>query len=216
MFRITFIGTIHNEIGKCNADELCKILKSIKPDVVFLEAIESTYSKYHRMIFNNFGVFHKKLEIKTLQKYDIIADFEYVPVLDHGIDTSFDERTKLICQDGRYRDLIDNFNLLAKEQGFEFINSVEGIKRHEQMRKLGDEIVNDDKINENFYRKFDQYENSMLENIFSYSLDHRFENAVFLCGNGHIHSIKNKLKSLKKKEKTFLNWSFYGDEKLHY
>ena len=32
---ITFISTVHKEIGKCNADELCSILVKERPDVVF-------------------------------------------------------------------------------------------------------------------------------------------------------------------------------------
>lgn len=65
MHSITFISTIHKQIGKCNADELCKILEKITPEVVFLEALEDTYSEYQQDIFLNFGVFHEKLEIRA-------------------------------------------------------------------------------------------------------------------------------------------------------
>ena len=64
MASITFISTVHKKIGKCSAEELCKILEKITPDIIFLEALEDTYSKYHQNTFSNFGVFHEKLEIK--------------------------------------------------------------------------------------------------------------------------------------------------------
>lgn len=82
MHNITFISTVHVEIGKCNADELCKILEKVSLDVIFLEALEDTYSKYQQNIFSLFGVEHKKLEIRAIQKYSIISQFEYVPVLE--------------------------------------------------------------------------------------------------------------------------------------
>jgi hypothetical protein len=46
MHNITFISTIHKEIGKCNAEELYKIIKKLNPEVIFLEAVDETYSNY--------------------------------------------------------------------------------------------------------------------------------------------------------------------------
>ena len=37
MFNIVLISTEHREFGNCNSDELCKILESINPDVIFEE-----------------------------------------------------------------------------------------------------------------------------------------------------------------------------------
>lgn len=37
MYNITLIATIHSENGKCNSEELHKILENIKPDVIFDE-----------------------------------------------------------------------------------------------------------------------------------------------------------------------------------
>jgi hypothetical protein len=46
MPNITFISTIHEEIGKCNAEELYKIIEKLSPGVIFLEAVDETYSDY--------------------------------------------------------------------------------------------------------------------------------------------------------------------------
>lgn len=46
MHHITFISTIHAEIGKYNAEELYKIIEKLKPGIIFLEAVDETYSEY--------------------------------------------------------------------------------------------------------------------------------------------------------------------------
>ena len=56
MHNIIFISTIHKEIGKCNADELCKIIETLKPEVIFLEAVDETYSAYENHLFSLKGL----------------------------------------------------------------------------------------------------------------------------------------------------------------
>ena len=47
MHNVTLISTEHRENGKCNPDELHKILESINPNVIFEEeANDDTYKKY--------------------------------------------------------------------------------------------------------------------------------------------------------------------------
>jgi hypothetical protein len=92
MYHITFISTTHKENGHCNANELCSIIEQLAPDVVFLEALRDTYSKYEQYLFSEYGVFHKKLEIETLQKYCYKSSFEYVPLLDNGMSEAFDKK----------------------------------------------------------------------------------------------------------------------------
>ena len=90
MNTITFISTVHEKHGKCDSSELCAILSAIKPDVIFLEALESTYSNYHQNTFNNFGVYHHKLELAAIQKFSKMFPIKYVPVLESGLHDSFD------------------------------------------------------------------------------------------------------------------------------
>ena len=79
---ITLISTVHKEIGKCNSEELSKIIESLNPVVIFLEANENSYSKYHDLLLSQFGVYQERLEIKALQIYSQNHTFKYVPVLD--------------------------------------------------------------------------------------------------------------------------------------
>jgi hypothetical protein len=211
MHKITLISTIHKKIGKCNTDELCEILEKITPDVIFLEALEDTYSKYQQNTFSSFGVFHQKLEIRAIQKYRKISSFEYVPVLEKEMPKSFDKKFNIVCQNLQYQKMLDYFNSLASLKGFDFLNSKEGMELHNEIRKIGDQILNDKELNEMFYNDIDEYENSMLSNIYEYCMNNKFMNAVFMCGDAHRYNIINKIETYNCKEKLDINWHIYGN-----
>jgi len=210
MHNLTFISTVHKKNGKCNADELCKILEKINPDVVFLEALEDTYSNYQQYVFSNFGVFHEQLEIRAIQKYSSISQFEYIPVLGKGLSNSFNEKFNLICQNVHFQKMLENFNSLANVKGFDFLNSVESVNLHEEMRTYGDNILMDNELIKTFNNDIDKYENSMLSNIYSYCMNNKFKNAVFMCGNAHRQSIIDKIETHKNKEGIDFSWIIYG------
>jgi len=60
MYQITFLSTIHKEIGKCNADELCSILNEIKPEVIFLKHLIILIQTMKSICFPHFINFIKK------------------------------------------------------------------------------------------------------------------------------------------------------------
>jgi hypothetical protein len=136
MYNITLIGTVHEERGKCNADELCDIIEKTSPEVIFLEALENTYSDYGKSKFSSFGIFHKKLEINAIQKYGLNTSFKYIPVLDDELPDSFDKKYGIVCGKRELQDLIDDFDSLVAKRGFEFLNSPESIKLQDEMRML--------------------------------------------------------------------------------
>lgn len=206
MYNITFITTIHDVIGKCNVDELCKIIEKIKPEVVFLEALEDTYSKYERHLFSSFGVYHKKLEIAAIQKYSFNNSFEYVPVLNNGLSDAFEKKYSLVCENQAFQDLIDNYNYLASEHGFSFLNSNESIKLHEEMRMEELRILNNIELSKEVEIDIDEYENSMLRNIYSFCKNSEFNSAIFMCGAAHRKSIIEKIDRLKTDEHVNLTW----------
>jgi hypothetical protein len=109
MHNITFISTVHSEVGKCNAGELHNIITAIAPEVIFLEALESTYSAYQQFLFSSFGVYHKKLEIHAMQKYGCERSFQYVPVLNDGLSDAFDNKYKIVCECTELQRLLNNF-----------------------------------------------------------------------------------------------------------
>ncbi len=209
MRAITLISTMHDEIGNCNAEELCKIIKEICPEVIFLEALESNYSEYEKQLFENFEVYHKKLEIKAIQLYSQINSFVYVPVLESGLNDSFENKFKFFENNSLHRRLIDNYNVKVNNDGFRFLNSIESIKLQEEMRKFESSEFNYNEIEIEFNDSMDKYENSMLNNIYSFSKNNSFNTAIFMCGVAHRKSIIDKTELFQKSEEIKLNWNFY-------
>ncbi len=211
MHNVTFISTMHKKTGKCNADELYNILKEESPELVFLEALESTYSNYEKTMFSSFGVYHRKLEIEAIQKYSNDSSIEYVPVLDSGLSDLFNNKYERICENSQFQEMLDEFNSLAKTKGFQFLNSQLSITLHQKMRMFENQLLNHNELNEAVNADIDAYENSMIRNIYSYCRINRFEKAVFICGSAHRQSIIEKIKNFNSKEKMDINWVVYGE-----
>lgn len=206
---IILISTRHKEIGKCNADELCGIIEKIRPEVIFLEALHETYSSYDTTLLS-FGIYHRQLEIKALQKYGSKASFTYVPVLDSELSEALEEKFAIVCENRELQKLIDNYNSLVQENGFEFLNSDLSVMLHEEMRILECRLMNGNELSKVADKDVDEYENSMLRNIYSYSKDSEFNTAIFMCGSAHRKSIIEKIKA---QEEATPNWTFYSELK---
>ena len=207
---ITLISTVHWEIGMCNAEELSIILSEESPDVIFLEAVPETYSDYGKMMFTSFGVYHAKLEIKAHQLFDPNFHVKYVPVLNSGWTELFVQKYNQVCKNPEFRKMVDEFNALAGELGIKFLNSDDGGKMQYSMRKMEDSYINDKCLKERFNLELNAYEDSMLDNIYSYCSNNQFDKAVFMCGVAHRKSIIEKIESSKSKYNTNLNWTIFG------
>ncbi|MFD2726272.1 hypothetical protein [Hyunsoonleella rubra] len=204
MHHITFISTIHKEIGKCNANELFKIMDKLNPEVIFLEAIDETYSEYDKFLHSNYGVYHKKLEIAAIQKYNHNSSFQYVPVCAIGLSDAFQKKIQLVTKHRELQILIDNFNYRAAEKGFYFLNSSECIRLQEEMRVLESQILNNNEMDKMVKEDIEAYEKPMIENIHSYCKNNHFSAAIFMCGSAHRKSIIEKVNQMK----SDIKWSF--------
>ena len=211
MHHITFISTIHKEIGKCNPEELHKIIEVISPEVIFLEAIEETYSNYEHYLFSTYGQFHNKLEISAIQRYNENHAFHYEPVCGIGLSEAFNKKIEFVSQYKELQELIDNFNSLAKEIGFDFLNSSECIKLQEEMRSMESQIFNNPRMDEIIKADIEAYEEPMIQKILSYCKSNNFESAIFMCGAAHRRSIIEKIEKSKIDELVKLSWTIYGN-----
>lgn len=205
--RIVLISTVHKEIGKCNSEVLYKIIESIKPDVIFLEELEGNYSQYDRMKFSQFGVYKERLELKTIQAYSQNNTFDYVPVLDVGLSDEFDTKVKIVSENKDYQRLLDDYTLLESDYGFEFLNSNKSIILQEEMRQLENHIIDNENFHQQVNASIDEYENSMLRNIYSFCKEGKFNTAIFMCGAAHIKSIIEKINASESK----IHWTFYNE-----
>lgn len=211
MNNITLLSTVHKEIGKCNSDELYKILQSISPDVIFLEAFENSYSQYHQMLFSQFGIYQERLEIKAIQAYSQNHTFHYVPVLDIGLSDEFKKKIKVLSENKDYQKLLDKYISLETNGGFQYLNSEEYIALQEEMRELENSIIADRLLYQKANESIDAYEHSMLRNIYSFCKEKSFDKAIFMCGAGHRKTITQKIFEYKANESLKLNWTFYNE-----
>ena len=207
---ITLISTVHSENGKCNANELCSIIYKLSPEVIFLEALPETYSKYQKSMFSSFGVFHKKLEIEAIQKYQLDNSSTYIPVLDNGLSEFFDRKYEIICENIEHQNMVYHFNNCARDEGFTFLNSKKGLELQEKIREFENVLLGESEINNMAIRDIDHYENSMLRNIYKYCIESDFKEAVFMCGVAHRKSIIKKIENNKTINGTQINWKVWG------
>jgi hypothetical protein len=206
MHSIHFISTVHEETGRCCAEYLCKEIAAIAPEVVFLEALDSTYSRYQKMSFDSFGVYHSKLEVRAIQMYSKHASFRYVPVLDKGLSDSFDRKYRLMSDNSKWKEVLDNFRKLAAIRGFGFLNSEEAIQMQEEMRYLERSCVRDFELNRSFDEDIESYENAMVRNIYAFCNENVFDTAIFMCGVAHRKSLVEKFIYASDASKTNVSW----------
>jgi hypothetical protein len=213
MYNITLISTMHKQAGRCNPDELYLLLKEKSPNVVFVEALESTYTNYDMMRFSAFGLYHSRVEIAAFQRYPTEkSSIEYVPVLDIGLSDPFSKKYEQLCENSHFREMLDEYYSLALKEGFQFLNSQLSMTLHQKMRVFEKQILNNDELIKAVDADINDYENSMLQNIYSYCRIHQFERAVFLCGSAHRQSIIEKIRNFSNNEKVDINWLVYGEE----
>lgn len=143
MHHIIFISTIHKEIGKCNAEELHKIIERLSPEVIFLEAVNETYSTYEQHLFSTYGVYHQKLELSAIQRYQQTNSFAYVPVCENYLSEAFHKKNKIVCENKELQILIDKSISYAATYGFTFLNSSDSMNLQEEMRMLESRILED-------------------------------------------------------------------------
>lgn len=233
MYHIILIGTIHKEKGKCNSDELHKILEDINPEMIFDElpsyAFDMYYSDSFEMYYTNSILRNRHppevpLEVKCIKKYKQDHNIKIFPV---DIDVS----QKLCKQDEmfmfqtffEYEDYIklDNENrALIAQEGFHYLNSdrfLDFLEKKEVMEKNIMESETQKNRLLNIYKLFhaeqhDNRENAMLQNIYKYSKGNQYNQAVFLIGAEHKRSIMQKITEYEKLSEIKLNWTMYGNK----
>lgn len=138
MHNITLIGTKHLELGKCNSDELYKIIESINPDVIFDELPTHFSDMFYSDSFDthcaNSILLNRHppvvpLEVKCIKKYKQKNDIKIYPVdIDLTQKSSkyqqeiyFMISTFLEYED--YKNLDNEKETLIAQKGFHYLNS---------------------------------------------------------------------------------------------
>ena len=66
-------------------------------------------------------------------------------------------------------------------------------------------------IHELFYEEQNKRENEIIKNIYNYSIENQYLQALVLIGSAHRKSIVEKIEKYKRQENIKLNWTFYGN-----
>lgn len=219
MSNIIIISTVHLEVGKCTSEELYKIIESIRPEVIF----EELSGEHFDILYNENVSDRESLEVKCIKKYLINHNIKHIAVdIDvskdlskRDIDYLFDSFDKYVD----YRKLTQEQDLLTAQEGFAYLNSKELLELFKRKACTERHIIETAGINKNilahFYKLFheeqDNRENEMIKNIYNYSRNSQYGQAVFLLGAAHRNSLIQKIAVCKTKEELNLNWIFYGE-----
>ena len=218
---ITLIGSLHEEIGKCNSDELYKIIVSINPDVVFEELSSDLFDRF----YGENPLPEEPSEVKCIKKYLQGHNIKHIPV-DIGKNPNLsDDELRYMWDTFQkydvYKKISVERNSLMEQYGFAYLNSDKCLKSFEKEKttekSLIESNINKDmllRISRLFYEEQDNRENEMLRNIYNYSKENQYEQAIFLIGSAHRGSIMQKIKKYKAEKRLKLNWTFYRRSKL--
>lgn len=213
MFTITLLSSFHITHGKCNPDELFRIIETIRPEIIFEELPADKFEDIYFWGYNPIS-----LEAITIKRY-----LEQYPIIHFPVDTfpktqaelSFD--AQIICDASiEYQELSDQNLFKVKEYGYSFINSEECLNTLDKMRFIEETIVAEiakDELQEEHNsekRLHHNREDEMLANIYNLSTSHPYNKALFICGAEHRRPLIEKIKRYEIDSKLKLNWIFYG------
>lgn len=217
MYNITLISTRHDDIGECNSFALWQILEDLRPQVIFLELPSSLLNQSYIDTTN-------KLEINAVRSYInahkpiiVAVDIDDIPpTLIDGYNRVIDELKKLEGPNGEFYNSVSTNKRNAAMYGFKYLNSEHGMAQGEAVSEAttkGLEQINDESLTYT-YNAWVQHnnnrENAMLQNIYSYSKDYPYEQAVFLLGAAHRKAMIRKMKNRVENDALKLNWSIYS------
>ena len=217
MYNITFIGTHHLGNGKCNPDELHKILESIKPEVIFQELSSNLFDT----LYNN-NAPTQLLEVICIKKYLQRHKIKICPV---DVDVSLKltaemEKMHFIFYkyDNVYKKLYNEHTLLVEQEGFHYLNSKKYLDLLEEIEVRERQLIDLNSIYKDkllpFYisshKENDNRENEWLKYIYNYSKINLYNQAVFLFGADHRKSIMQKIPEFEGKAEIKINWTFYN------
>jgi hypothetical protein len=229
MNKITLLGTMHKEIGKCNVDHLYNIIEDIDPNVIFEEQKISIEKMNLIMSFGNMDdmLQNESLERKTIRKYMQNHNIKVVPIDTLDIPQKFNEYhnilfRKIILGDVNYELWIDQCKYIENfisENGFEYINTNEFdnliIKKLELQKnyiynKHGNNLI--EYYNECMNFMHEEREVEIINNIKKYFIETQNSiNAVLLIGAEHRISLMKKLKKIKN-----IEFDFYYKSKSNF
>lgn len=207
MHKLTIVCSVHNANGKCNVEQLVKILQAIGPDVIFQEILPSHDWSLEAQAAAEYRKF-KLCQQVYVDEYKTPADAA-------GIKRHLDSGFEYVAEiSEEYRPLEKEIELRTRQYGFDYLNSADFEKANAQMSEIEDEIMGGkagDALR--WFRQFmHRREIEMMRNIYAYSRENAFDSGVLLVGAAHKTGIAKKIESFDGKEPGLITWNFYDGQ----
>lgn len=225
MHNILLVCTRHQGLGSCNSVELRKIIERVNPEIIFEE-----------LSHNNFDLSYNKntrvgLETDAIKAYLQDHSIAHIPVdtyklpnsyhtdLDRMYNTLFNRVQIVECRD--LRNLMDYQSSLISKYGFSYLNSTKNEEIFEKIDTLKERILS--QINDESLFRISKVEKEVIEkreyeiisNIYKYSKEHAYNQALMFIGSGHRKAIIDKIGKCELENEVKLNWNFYEDQSIH-
>ncbi|MCL2312292.1 MAG: hypothetical protein FWC41_07385 [Firmicutes bacterium] len=214
MHNITLLCTKHKECGNCNLDELYKIIESISPEIIFEELPYSTFQKLYQ---ENTPTL--LLETNAIRKYIQNHKIKVIPVDTYEIENKysvkkdFDYLFDILYHNNEYRELNELLSLMVNQYGYPYLNSNQCDELFLHIHTIEENIVkhiNDEKLSCLYTMWNDIHEireNEIIKNVYNYSKEHQYNQALQFIGAGHRKSIIEKIEKYEIQADVKLNWT---------
>jgi hypothetical protein len=215
MSNITLICTVHKEHGNCNSNELYKIIEAINPEIIFEEIHPNRFDAYYKT--QSVSTLETKAIIQYLKNHQI----EHIPVDNYDIP---DIQMFYKEVDYMHENIFDNSNeycylfeqrqLLLTQHGFNYINSDHYKNLSNRLVVLEETVIKhlNDKYLFRIYTTWKEFnynrETKIIKNIYNYSNEHRYNNAILVIGSEHGSSIIKIIEEYKIKNESKINWNY--------
>ena len=215
MYNITLFCTAHVEIGKCNPDELYKIIEEVQPEIIFEELSLDTFSFVYADSY-----IPNTIEAITIKKYLRNYPIKHFPVDNYPINESdlFNGADEIAKKSIEYVKLWNEQVSMITRNGYNFLNSNASIELLDKIRNVEETVlleINNLKLSREYKSESELHnkrEYEMLRNIYNYSKQYPYNKAMLICGVEHRKPLKQKILEYETKENLKLNWTFYNNQ----
>ena len=218
MQNITLVCTHHSELGKCNSDELYKIIESIEPEIIFEELTKDLFD----MFYTENKIPFETPEIKAVRRYIKNYTANHAPV-DINVNSTLPTNEihfmfNTLKKYTVYSKLEETQKRLMFQEGYGFLNSKKCEELFEEKKSIEKNIIEYQinknrlsRIHELFYEEQHKREDEIIKNIHSYSDKMVYKQGLLLLGSGHRKTIFEKIKKYESGNHVKLNWALYGN-----
>ncbi len=207
------LSSFHKELGKCNSKELYGIIEEIRPEVIFEELPQDIFD-----VVYSYGRNPQSLEALTIKNYLEKYKIEHFPVdtYEINVEARFQKFDLIFTRSIEYRELFQHQLSMIGRHGYSFLNSDDCSALVDKLRALEKNVlleINDSKLISQYEKSANMdslRENEMIENIYNYGSENKYEKAVFICGAQHRRPVIQKIMERKKQNELGINWKLYN------